>query len=204
MRTPQERDIMDFRGSCLQREAPLGHLTSHFTVMVKWPIDTLCSTTSPPDKRRFPFTGGPWTAATSPNLRSYLSSSFLIYKMRKTIKVTSQCLWRWNETLKRRSPWYQGHSIWGMPFSVFHLSNYLFGRTCSCLSPALVPPLTNLDWKVSWRGQRWPLSVMSSLELVNPGTAQPLCPFCWEEVLLFFLDFEAEGWYHDGLPQWPC
>lgn len=49
------------------------------------------------------------------------------------------------------------------------------------------------------------LSGMRSQAVGTPGTAQPgdaFCPFCWERFCS--LDFEAEDFSHDQLPQQPC
>lgn len=40
-------NVMGCRGGCFTQRSPLGYLTHHFTAMVMWPVDALCSITSP-------------------------------------------------------------------------------------------------------------------------------------------------------------
>lgn len=184
MRTPQGREKWT-SGAAVYRDALLGYLTSHFTAMVKWPIDTLCFATSSTGKRHFLLTDGSSPAITSTNLRSYLSSSFLTYNMRK---LTSQCLWRWNETLKTRNPGTQ--RAFHMGHALLLCSSPLTTFPTIFLSPASIPLLSNPNWMVRWRGDR---GTTMCDELTGTGHFCPISAFSGGRRFYFFSWFWSRG-----------
>lgn len=150
-------------------------------------------------KRCFPLIYGLFPETVAIISDCYLSFDLPSYKMRKTVKPTSQCLGRWTETLWTRSPCFSAHSIFRAPFNLAVRISF-WKNLLTSVSSIHSSLLSSADWIISWRCRRGDLRC----DRLTPSGPTPYSSSQVGKGFNFCLDLEAEDWHDDELPHQPC